>query len=595
MKRSVLPLVLVLCAGCAAAQSPTFIHPIRTAQYEQFWLHESPLGGYIAYGSVSDSVDLDPSSSDVWIEPQLGYEEAFLAGYDANGAYLWHKQFWSTKAILITHISFTEDGQFYLSGEVTGYGDVDPSASTSNVSCGCTSGPPGFETDYRTGWYGKYTATGDYLWHEQFGSTVLERSTVQMHYSPFSHDLFLFGTALGGDPVDFDPGPGSATITPTPIPGGSGFMNENIYARYDSSGTLIWHRNFGAEIVDVQRWDDGVQEHFYLTGWTMSNNQAATLEDHDPGAGVLQAYNANDMLNDVFAARFNDNGDLDWCRFFFGMEGVGLFNQNEGGTSVAVDDNGDAYIGGVFQSDYANTSGGSLLSMEPFGGYASDALLVKLAGTDGSVIWEKHMGSAAEDTYGSVVALDDAGRVYIASAFEGTAELNSAGPSVQVSTNGVVNNKDAFVACFDGNGAYQFSGTIGGPEFDGITQLLPGNNSLCIVGNFRSTADLDLGPGVDNRTSLAYHDPFFACFDLSGIAMGVPEEGAASAFTVFPNPASDGITISNVSPGSVIEFFDALGQRVLATRASTIDVNAWAPGLYFVKAAGIKQRIVIHH
>lgn len=588
---------LLICSSLAyhgSAQTPTFIHTIRTAQYEQFWLEPSPLGGFVAYGSVSDSVDLDPSANDAWITPISGYEEAFIAGYDASGGYLWHKRFGSTLALLITHLSFTEDGQFYLSGEVTGNGDVDPGPGIAAVACVCTDGPPGFETDHRTGWYGKYTAAGDYLWHRQFGASLTSRSAVRMEYSPFSHDLFLFGSVIGDNAVDFDPGPGDASITPTPINPGLGYINTNIYARYDSSGVIQWHRNFGGEVDDVARWDDGTNEYFHLTGFTVSHELTGAMQDHDPGTAVLQPYNPVEMLNDVYASKFNADGELEWCRFFFGMEGQGLFNQNEGGTSVAVNADGDVYVGGVFQSDYANTAGGSLLTMAPFGGYGADALLIKLAGADGAVLQEKHMGSSGEDNYGAVCAIDADGRVYVAATFENTAELNSNGPSVQVTANGPAYTKDSFVACFDATGAYQFNGTIGGPEYDGITQVLPGTNGLCIVGNFRATADLDLGPGMDQRTSMAFHDPFFACFDLSGLALGTPEVAQAE-WALFPNPVDERISLSGIGPNAQVDVFDALGSRVLTARANTIDVSAWAEGIYLVKAGGGTQRILIQH
>ncbi|MBK8499234.1 MAG: T9SS type A sorting domain-containing protein [Flavobacteriales bacterium] len=589
-------LLLCFVTGQAAAQTPAFIHPIQTAQYEQFWLNKSPLGGFIAYGSVSDSVDLDPSASDVWIEPLLGYEEAFLAGYDDNGAYLWHKQFPSTKALLITHLSFTEDGQLYLSGNVTGTGDADPSTAIASVSCNCTSGPPGFETDYRTGWYGKYTATGDLLWFQQFGNTLTQRSMVEFHYSPLSHDLYLFGAVISGNTVDFDPGPGTADITPTYSGPPLQYKDENIYARYDSTGTIIWHRNFGGNVAQVNRWDDGANEYFYLTGDAISDPQPYYLEDHDPGPSVLQPFNATQTLNDVYASKFNDAGDLEWCHFFFGGMGTGTDNENEGGTSIVVNAVGDAYVGGVFQSNYSTTPGGSLLSMVPYGGSGSDALLLKLAGSNGAVIWQKHLGSTGDDCYGATCTLDDVGRVYIAATYEGTAELNQNSPSVSVTANGPPFTNDSFVACFDGNGQYQFSGTLGGPEYDGITQLLVGNNSLCVVGNFRNTADLDIGPGVENHTSMAYHDPFFACYGLSGLALG-DAEGllVEDEFGVYPNPANDLIAVRGLAANTPVEVFDALGQRITTVRSNTIAVSTWSEGLYFVKAEGRTQRIVIQH
>lgn len=580
----------------ALAQTPTFIHPIHTAQYEQFWLNASPLGGFIAYGSVSDSVDLDPSTGDVWITPISGYEETYLAGYDANGAYLWHKQMSASVFLGIIALSFTEDGQFYLSGTVSGSGDVDPGPGVGAVTCNCTDGPPGFETHYRTGWYGKYSANGDYLWHEQIGGTLNERGNATLFYSPLSHDVFVFGTAMsGGYPVDFDPSGSTAIITPEAVTGGVGYRNANIYARLDSNGTYQWFRNFGGGGV-ATRWDNGSDEFFYLTGTSFGSDNTGFIEDHDPGPGVVAPYHPIGTLQDVFASKFDANGDLVWCQFFFGGNGAG-FIQNEGGSSVAVDANGDAFVAGVFVSNYPNTPGGSPLSLVPYNGAGSDALLLKLDGDDGSVIWQKHMGSENDDCYGAVCTLDDAGRVYLSSTYHGTAELNQNSPSVTVTANGPpINNWDGYLACFDGNGTYQFSGSYGGPESEGLSQLMMHNDQLCVAGYFRQTADLDLGPGTQNFTALAQTDPFFACYDLSGLTLGEAEGlQLVEPFGVHPNPANDVVTLRGTGTNAPVEVFDALGQRMITTRANSFDVSTWSEGIYFVKAQDLTQRIIIQH
>ena len=130
----------------------------------------------------------------------------------------------------------------------------------------------------------------------------------------------------------------------------------------------------------------------------------------------------------MFASKFDANGDLVWCKFFFGGLGTG-FLQNEGGSSVAVDANGDAFVAGMFMSNYPGTPGGSPLTLVPFGGAGSDALLLKLDGDDGSLIWEKHLGSVDDDGYYAICEVDDAGRVYISGTYHGTAELNQNSPA----------------------------------------------------------------------------------------------------------------------------------------------------------------------
>lgn len=596
MNHIVRALLLCFITGHVAAQTPTFIHPLATTGVGGITLHSSPLGGFIATVHVEDSIDLDPGPATVWVEPVNGFEEAAIVGYDDNGAYLWHKQMSASVFLGVIALSFTEDGQFYLSGTVSGTGDVDPGPGVASVSCNCTDGPPGFQTYYRTGWYGKFTANGDYLWHEQVGGTLNERGNATLFYSPLSHDLFLFGRAMsGGSSVDFDPSGATAIITPEMVTGGIGHRNANIYARLDSSGAFQWFRNYGGDGA-VTRWDDGATEYFYITGTSFGSNNTGFIEDHDPGPGVVAPYHPIGTQQDVFASKFDANGDLVWCQFFFGGLGTG-FLQNEGGSSVAVDANGDAFVAGVFVSNYPGTPGGSPLTLAPFGGAGSDALLLKLDGDDGSLIWEKHLGSVDDDGYYAICEVDDAGRVYISGTYQGTAELNQNNPSVTVTANGPpINNWDGYVACFDGNGVYQWSGTYGGPESEGLSQLIMHNDQLCVAGYFRQTADLDLGPATQNFTALAQTDPFFACYDLSGLALGEAEGlRIAEPFGVYPNPANDVVTLRGVGTNTPVEVFDALGQRVVSTIPNTIDVKAWSEGIYFVKADARTQRFIIQH
>lgn len=586
--RSIVPLLLLL-SGPLSGQTLSALHHYPTHAYSIFELYPSPMGGYLATVQVWDSIDVDPGPGAVWLETLTGVEEGAIVAYDANGGYLWHKQITSTEKVSIFELSFTEDGQFYASGTVSGAADMDPGPGVAAVTCNCNGG--------RNAWYGKFNATGDLLWHAQVGDgTAVTQATVRLVYSPLSHDLFMFGEALGSEPTDFDPGPALAEIPPPPFPG-QGSTNF-IYARLDSSGVFQWHRPWGtSSLRQVTRWDDGVNEYFYLAGTSFGwNGPVEELDDHDPGPGVLVPYHPIGTLQDAFASKFDANGDLVWCQFFFGGNGLG-FLQNEGATDVSVDSQGNAYLAGHFVSNYPTTVGGSPLSLVPYGGAGTDAFLLKLDAADGSLVWEKQFGSPNDDdSFNAYCAVDELDRVYIGSTFINTAELNSAGPSVQVTANGPMWTKDGFVAAFDAEGLYLWSGTFGGPGVDGPKQLFPSANELCMAGVFTGTADLDLGPGVTNVVAEQGSDPFFACYDLSGLVLSASEDPQSKEpFGVYPNPANDRIMLRGLVGYGPVEIFEALGQRIITTQERSIDVNAWSEGIYFVKAEGRTERVVVLH
>ena len=598
MRSSSLTTLLLLAVIGTQAQVPTAIHHFPTHAYSIIDFHPSPLGGYLASVQVWDSIDVDPGPGAVWLETLTGLEESAIVAYDAAGTYLWHKQFTSTIKVSIGNLSFTEDGEFYVSGTVSGEADVDPGPGVANVICDCSNEVP-FLTYSATGWYGKYSATGDLLWYQRIGNGTLSQiGTVQVIYSPLSHDLFLFGEFLSsfGDVLDYDPGPGLAVIPPPPVPG-QGRTNF-IYARLDSSGVFQWHRPWGTSALrKVTRWDDGVNEYFYLAGtsfgWSGANDE---LADHDPGPGQALPYHPIGTLQDVWASKFDANGDLVWCKFFFGGNGLG-FIQNEGATDMSVDSQGNAYLAGYFVSNYPTTVGGSPLSLVPYGGAGTDAFLLKLSAADGSLVWEKQFGSPNDDNiFNAICAVDELDRVYIGSTFINTAELNSAGQSVQVTANGPMWTNDGFVASFDAAGQYLWSGTYGGPGSDGPKQLFPNASELCMTGVFNETADLDLGPGVSNVTAQQGSDPFFACYDLSGISSGTAEYLVdGSSIAVFPNPAKDRVEIRGVSPGVLVEVYDAHGQLLRTTRGPILDFSGYANGLYVARVADRSLRLVVEH
>ncbi len=580
-------ILLLFMYGTLRAQTLTSLHHYPTHAYSIFDLYPSTMGGYLATVQVWDSIDVDPGPAAVWLETLTGLEEGAIVAYDANGGYMWHKQITSTVKVTIGNLSFTEDGQFYASGVASGTADVDPGPGVAPVTCNVG----------LNAWYGKFSATGDLLWYAQIGDgTASTQATVRLLYSPLSHDLFMFGEALGSNPTDYDPGPGLAEIPAPPVPG-QGRTN-HIYARLDSSGVFQWHRPWGANgLRHVTRWDDGLNEYFYLAGASFgSPDPIEDQYDYDPGPGQLVPYRAVYTMQDAFASKFDANGDLVWCQFFFGGNGFGP-NHNEEATNVSVDTQGNAYVAGYFMSNYANTAGGSVLSLVPYSGSGTDAFLLKLASADGSLFWEKQFGSPNDDDiFNAISAVDELDRVYIGSTFINTAELNSAGPSVQVTANGPMWTKDGFVASFDAAGQYLWSGTFGGPGVDGPKQLYPTASELCMVGVFSGTADLDLGPGVYNVAAEQGSDPFFACYDITGLALGTSESSMIDEpFAVYPNPANDVVTLRGIGANAPVEIFDALGQRITTARTNTIDVSAWSEGIYFAKWVDRTQRFIIQH
>ena len=73
------------------------------------------------------------------------------------------------------------------------------------------------------------------------------------------------------------------------------------------------------------------------------------------------------------------------------------------------------------------------------------------------------------------------------------------------------------------------------------------------------------------------------------IATGINSLALPSEPFIYPNPASNGVVIANVAPGSQMVIKDVLGQTILRVTASSarqsIDVSSLSSGMYFVNGA----------
>lgn len=82
-------------------------------------------------------------------------------------------------------------------------------------------------------------------------------------------------------------------------------------------------------------------------------------------------------------------------------------------------------------------------------------------------------------------------------------------------------------------------------------------------------------------------------FGVNDGSIGMEEQATSDGLTLFPCPATDRITLLGALSNAPVEVFDAFGQRIFTTRASSIDVSTWSKGIYFVKADGRTERIII--
>ncbi|MCI0535158.1 MAG: putative Ig domain-containing protein, partial [Verrucomicrobiales bacterium] len=193
--------------------------------------------------------------------------------------------------------------------------------------------------------------------------------------------------------VDFDPGPGSTTLT--------SLGDEDVYvAKYNFNGSLIWARRAGNTAQDRS---------YALTVDALGNVYVIGLfrgtVDFDPGPGPLNVTAVGD--SDAFVWKLDSTGALAWVRV---LQGTG---PDAAWGAVALDGAGDVYLSGEFSGTADFDPGPATYLLTARGG--GDIFIWKLDNS-GNFRWARRAGGTGRDTAWSL-ALDTAGNVYTTGIF----------------------------------------------------------------------------------------------------------------------------------------------------------------------------------
>lgn len=209
---------------------------------------------------------------------------------------------------------------------------------------------------------------------------------------------------------------------------------------------------------------------------------------------------------DAIIYKFDHLGNLLWS------DQPAKSSNYDGIYGVVTDKIGNIYITGQFYSSAFNSN--------IYSNGSSDAFIAKYD-PDGILLWAKNAGGNDED-YGSNIALDDAGNVYVVGFFNGTAYWDNI--TKTSSTQG-----DMFIAKYDNNGnaIWVRNGDIGENNYlYGIGVDKSGNAYV----SSKFSGDLYF-EGAPTRSSIGGSDVFLIKYDASGnfkwlkIAGGAGDDG----------------------------------------------------------------------
>ena len=178
-------------------------------------------------------------------------------------------------------------------------------------------------------------------------------------------------------------------------------------------------------------------------------------------------------------------------------------NQKVESYAIAIDNAGNSYITGYFEDSLK--FGTTTLFSAGIHAFVSDIFIAKYD-INGAFVWAKQAGGNNYD-YGTGIATDAAGNVFVTGLFTGTATFGS----LQVTSTTV--DYDVFIAKYAPDGTALWVNGGGGSAWDvgsGITIDMAGN--CYVTGAYRNTAVF----GTTSLVSAGNYDAYIAKYDNAG-------------------------------------------------------------------------------
>ncbi|MHC1705890.1 MAG: SBBP repeat-containing protein [Bacteroidales bacterium] len=383
----------------------------------------------------------------------------------------------------------------------------------------------------------KYDAEGNVCWAKRVGnagSDLVTSVTTDAEGNVILTGEFTSGTLTFG----------SYTIT---VPG-------FFLVKYNSNGDVIWAR--GA--------DEGTTAYPQSVATDPSGNILVTGYFYAPGV-IFGSSSLNcNGISDLFTVKFNAQGVPLWAWASGG-------NRAEYGEDVAVDENGNVFVAGTYNSPVFMID--TLLIGDPNAIPTPYFFLAKY-NQDGVFQWFRSDYNGAP-TEGKAIDVDTEGNVYLGGNYWpdtltlGDYSVPNAGAS------------DVFVAKYNSQGDVITLLNGSGASYDKIIEMnVDAFGNVIVVGHCNSPL---VTFGTHLLTNTGGWDAFIA--EAGSILVGMPDNENYSNLTIFPNPVTDVLCI-NADKGSRIRIFDITGKMITdvtnPTKHFLLGTGNLSPAVYLV-------------
>ena len=393
------------------------------------------VGGFAAGGNewVNDLVEV----ADGFVVSGSSYvdndnDDALIAKFDLSGNLVWKKTLGGTGSDYFNFIVADSDG-FVVAGH-------------SNSSDGDITNPKGSQDII----IAKYDLSGNLVWNKNFGGSGYE----YINYFVKDADGYVFSGQSNSSNGDI-----------TDAKGGQ----DTILVKYDTSGNVVWNKNFGGSGDDQAEFFLVVSDGYVFSGQSNSSNGDIT----DAKGG-----------RDAVIVKYDTSGNMVWNRNFGGLGDEHFYSLIE----VS-----DGYLAVGYSSSIDN-------DLANKGEY--DAVIAKYSKT-GSLIWNKNFGGSRDESFMSITEVSDG---YIVS---GASNSNDGDISDSVGST------DVIIAKYDTLGNLVWNKNFGGTHTEEFRVLAKVSNGV-VVGGSSDSCDGDImvpcTMGEEGNSNVY----FLAHYDLAG-------------------------------------------------------------------------------
>ena len=303
-------------------------------------------------------------------------------------------------------------------------------------------------------------------------------------------NVFITGVFFGT--VDFDPGPGISSITPSPY-------GSNAYiAKYDINGSYLWAKNiaintsYGNNSITI---DDNSD--IYITGYF-----SGAAVDFDPGAGTANLASASGS-NDIYIAKYDNSGNYLWAKAIGSLA-------DDRGNEIIINNAGNILLAGNFNNmvDFDPGPGTAFLTSV----WSQDIFFASYDAS-GNYLWAKGIGGLGIEDVRDI-AVDKNDNIFLTGNFAGTADFDPGAGYTGLISAGI---GDIFIAKYDPSGNYLWAKQMGSTGIDcGTAISVDTSGSIIVTGTFNNTVDFDPGAGTVNLIGALGASSYLEKFDGNG-------------------------------------------------------------------------------